>query len=674
MNEIINLLTHEFERPLKNPVLIFSLLLFIILLAPILLKRIRIPGIIGLIISGVLVGPHGFNLLAKTDAIQLFSTIGLLYIMFIAGLELDLNEFKRNRHKSILFGIFTFILPITIGFPVCYYFLGYGFNASFLTASMFATHTLVAYPIVSRLGIAKNEAVAVAVGGTILTDTAVLLILAVIKGNAQPQGLNQEFWMRLFIGLTLFSLVMFLVVPRITKWFFRNLESEKHSHYIFVLAVVFFSAFLAEIAGVEPIIGAFAAGLVLNPLIPHSSALMNRIEYVGNALFIPFFLINVGMLVDLSIIFKGYTALLVAGTLTLVAIIGKWAAAFATQLVFKYTPLQRDLILGLSSAHAAATIAIILIGYNMKILDENILNGTIILILITCLFATFVTEKAAKKMVVSGLGDNDELESTKPKQREKILLPIANFSNFEKLLDFAILLKDPKAKAPITMLSVVPNDAAAEENIANARTKIDSVLLHASASETKVDFITTIDHNPGSGISRASKEVLANLIVLGWPTKKGFIHQLMGEVLEQVLENTDKMVFITNTDKVSMSYKRILLICSPLSELEPNFTSWLRKVNNLANELVVPVLVYCEEKLKEAILGTAKAKKMAAKFSFQTQSWDSLEDIALASKPDDMILLISARPGAVSNTTALDKLPAKLENLFEQNHRVIIIP
>lgn len=674
MNEIINLLIHEFDRPLKNPVLIFSLLLFIILLAPILLKRIRIPGIIGLILSGVMVGPHGLNLLAKTDAIQLFSTIGLLYIMFIAGLELDLNEFKRNRHKSILFGIFTFILPITIGFPVCYYFLGYNFNASFLTASMFATHTLVSYPIVSRLGIAKNEAVAVAVGGTILTDTAVLLILAVIKGNAQPEGLNQAFWMRLFIGLTLFSLIMFLVVPRITKWFFRKLESEKHSHYIFVLAVVFFSAFLAEIAGVEPIIGAFAAGLVLNPLIPHSSALMNRIEYVGNALFIPFFLINVGMLVDLSILFKGYMALLVAGTLTLVAIIGKWAAAFATQLIFKYTPLQRDLILGLSSAHAAATIAIILIGYNMKILDENILNGTIILILITCLFATFVTEKAAKKMVVLGLGDSDEPEPVKPKQREKILLPIANFSNFEKLLDFAILVKDPKSKAPITMLSVVSNDAAAEENIANARTKIDSVLLHASASETKVDFITAIDHNPGSGISRASKEVLANLIVLGWPTKKGFIDQLMGEVLEQVLENTDKMVFITNTDKASMSYKRILLICSPLSELEPNFTSWLRKVNNLANELAVPVLVYCEEKLKGAILDAAKAKKMAAKFSFQTQAWDGLEDIALASKPDDMIVLISARPGAVSNTTALDKLPAKLENLFEQNHRVIIIP
>ena len=400
MHEIINQLLHEFDRPLKNPVLIFSLLLFIILIAPILFKRIRIPGIIGLILSGVIVGPNGMNLLAKTDAITLFSTIGLLYIMFIAGLELDLADFKRNKHKSIMFGFFTFIIPILIGFPICYNLLGYDFNASFLTASMFATHTLVAYPIVSRLGIAKNEAVAVAVGGTILTDTAVLLILAVIKGNAQPGGLNFDFWMRLGIGLTLFSIVMFIIVPRVTKWFFRKLESEKHSHYIFVLSIVFFSAFLAEIAGVEPIIGAFAAGLVLNPLIPHSSALMNRIEYVGNALFIPFFLINVGMLVDLSILFKGTDALKVAGFLTVGAIAGKWLAAWFTQLVFKYSALQRDIIVGLSSAHAAATIAIILIGFNMGILDEYILNGTIILILVTCLFASFVTEKTAKKIII----------------------------------------------------------------------------------------------------------------------------------------------------------------------------------------------------------------------------------------------------------------------------------
>ena len=313
MKDFFEHLGHEFELPLANPVLIFSLILFIILLSPILLRKLNIPGIIGLIISGVVIGPFGLNILEKNSAIDLFSTIGLLYIMFIAGLELDMNEFKSNKNKSLVFGFFTFIFPLAIGFPVCYFFLEYDFNASFLTSSMFATHTLVAYPIVSKLGVSKNQAVAITVGGTILTDTAVLIILAVIMGNSQG-NLNMAFWIRLGISLSVFSAIMFRIIPRIANWFFRKLESEKHSHYIFVLSIVFFAAFLAELAGVEPIIGAFVAGLALNKLIPHSSALMNRIQFIGNSLFIPFFLISVGMLVDVSVILNGQTALIEAGT------------------------------------------------------------------------------------------------------------------------------------------------------------------------------------------------------------------------------------------------------------------------------------------------------------------------------------------------------------------------
>jgi Kef-type K+ transport system membrane component KefB len=437
-------LMHEFELPLKNPVLVFSLVLLIILLSPILLKKLNIPGIIGLILSGVLVGPHGLNLLAKNSAVDLFSTIGLLYIMFIAGLELDLNEFKANRNKSIAFGFFTFSIPLMLGYPVVYYLLGYDFNASFLTASMFATHTLVAYPIVSKLGVAKNQAVAITVGGTILTDTAVLIILAVIMENSKGT-LNQEFWIRLSISLVIFSAIMFLLIPRIAKWFFRKLESEKHSHYIFVLAVVFFAAFLAEIAGIEAIIGAFVAGLALNKLIPHSSALMNRIEFIGNSLFIPFFLISVGMLVDIRVIMSGPMALIIAGTLTVVAIAGKWLAAAVTQLIFKYTGAQRQLIFGLSGAHAAATLAVILVGFNAGVIDENILNGTIILILFTCIIASFATEKAAKKIIKESEGDDFEVIIPSEMEDEHILLPIANVENIEKLLEFSIYLKDKKS-------------------------------------------------------------------------------------------------------------------------------------------------------------------------------------------------------------------------------------
>jgi Kef-type K+ transport system membrane component KefB len=672
MNEIIKQLMHEFERPLQNPVLIFSLLLFIILIAPILVKRIKIPGIIGLIISGVIVGPHGLNLLAKTDAIQLFSTIGILYIMFIAGLEMDLAEFSKKRYKSILFGFFTFSIPIILGFPVCFYLLKYNFNASVLTASMFATHTLIAYPIVSRLGLAKNEVVAVAVGGTIITDTAVLLILAIIKGNAIPGGLTLDFWLRLAIGLTFFTTVMFWVIPKITRWFFRKLESEKHSHYIFVLSVIFFSAFLSEIAGLEPIIGAFIAGMVLNPLIPHSSALMNRIEYVGNALFIPFFLISVGMLVDLSVLFSSYMTVVAAFVLSITAIFSKYLAALFTQITLKYTGIERDLLFGLSSARAAASIAIVLVGFELKIIDENLLNSSAVLILITCTIASFVTEKAAKKQII--LGANTSI-SNEIKVKEKILLPVANFSNFEKLLDFAILFKDKKSKSPITMLSVVTNDADAEANIAEAQKRIEAVKLHASASETKVEFVTTIDYNPGFGISRTSREVMANIILLGWPRKKGFIDKLMGEVLDKVLENTDKIIIITNTDNASMAYVGIKLIVPALAELEMNFIQWLKKVDKLAAELTVPVSVCSTENTAEAIKKTIDKKSFSANYSFKTmKNFEGLEEVSQQCSPEDMIILISARPGAVSDNNELDSLPNRMEHIFEKNHRLIIIP
>lgn len=389
-------ISHAFETPLQNPVLVFSLILFIILLSPILLRKIRIPGIIGLILSGVAIGPHGLNLLEKNAAVDLFSTIGLLYIMFIAGLELDMNEFRKSRHKSLLFGFFTFAIPIAIGYPVCYYLLGYDTLASIMISSMFATHTLVAYPVVNSYGIAKNEAVAITIGGTILTDTAVLIILAVIIGASQGQ-LDQQFWVTLGISFAIFLSIMFGIIPRIAKWFFQRVEGEKTAHYIFVLCVVFFAAFLAEVAGLEHIIGAFVAGLALNKLIPHSSALMNRIEFIGSAIFIPFFLISVGMIVDVSVLFSGPTALFIAATLTVVAIFSKWIAAWFTQLSFRYSSSQRQVIFGLSSAHAAATLAVIMVGFRYEIIDENVLNGTIVLILVTCIVASLATEAASKK-------------------------------------------------------------------------------------------------------------------------------------------------------------------------------------------------------------------------------------------------------------------------------------
>ncbi len=672
--EFFQHIIHEFELPLKSPVLVFSLILFIILISPILLRKLNIPGIIGLILSGLIVGPYGLKLIEHNSAIDLFSTIGLLYIMFIAGLKLDMNEFKSNRNKSLLFGVFTFTFPLAIGFPVCYYILGYDINASLLTASMLATHTLVAYPIVSKLGIYKNEAVAITVGGTIFTDTAVLMILAVIIGNSQG-SLNNDFWIRLGISLIVFLALMFWLIPRIAKWFFSKLESEKHSHYIFVLAVVFFAAFLAEVSGLEPIIGAFIAGIALNKLIPSSSALMNRIEFIGNSLFIPFFLISVGMLVDIRVLLNGPAALIVAGTLTAVALFGKWIAAYLTRILFRYSKSQGNLIFGLSSSHAAATLAVILVGYQSGILNEDILNGTVILILISCMVASFVTEKAAKKIALDAQDETPGIISKNGLGTEHILIPIANIANIEKMLEFSILIKDNKSTNPLSILSVVSNNEEAANNIIKTRNKLEEHVNQAMASETKVSIITTIDHNPASGIVRISKEVMANIIVMGWFQKSGIIDKLLGEKIDNIVNNTDKTIFICHFKKDLLLHKRIFMAAPPKAEKETGFEQWFFKIIKLGLELSTPIHFYGNTATLEAIRLLLKKSKASAHLKLLLfEDWDNFTSLSAFINPEDLFVLVSARKGSASYLKEFENLPSKLEKNFPFNSRLVIFP
>jgi len=674
MNSFFKDFLLEFSLPLNNPVLVFSLILLIILLSPILLKRLKIPGIIGLIISGVFIGPHGFNIIEKNSAVDLFSTIGLLYIMFIAGLDLNIGQFKINKYKSLAFGLFTFAFPLSIGFILCYYVLGYGFDASLLTASMFATHTLVAYPIVSKLGVTKNEAVAITVGGTILTDTAVLMILAIIIGNAEG-NLNQEFFIRLGILFTIFLFIMFFLIPKVARWFFQKLESEKHAHYIFVLAVMFFAAFLAEMCGLEPIIGAFVAGLALNPLIPRSSALMNRIEFSGNALFIPFFLISVGMIVDVSVVFQGWMAAIVAAVLTIGALFGKWLAAFATQVIFKFSKTQRQLIFGLSSSHAAATLAVILVGFRAGILDENILNGTIILILFTCIVASFATERAAKKILVQEDDSANPIQHKKLSGSEHILLPISNLSGMNKLLDFAFLIKNKKSVNPVTVLSVVPNDEMAEVNIMSTREKLEEYVKLGAASETPVNAIATIDYNSVSGISRISREIIADILILGWPGKSGLIDKIAGEKITSIISNVDRNIFVCSIDKMLVSQKRIILITPPFAEKESGFSLWAAKIFRLASELSIPVVHFGEKEVDSALTQKVKQKQYNVRKEFHHfEDWDDFLILSRQITEDDLLVIVSARKNSVSYHSYQDNLMNKTEKYFSRNNRIVIYP
>jgi len=671
MDKVFDNLQHIFQTPFQSSVLVFAVILFIILLAPLMFRRMKIPGIIGLILAGVIIGPHGLNLIAKNSAIDLFSTIGLLYIMFLAGLELDLKGFANYRHKSLVFGFFTFMVPLAIGYPVCRLLLQFSFETSFLVSSMFATHTLVTYPIVSRLGISRNEAVGITVGGTMLTDTAVLIILAIISGSVSGE-ITMDFWIKFSISVILFLLIVFMVIPKLATWFFRNFEGEKNSHFIFVLAMVFLAAFLSEVAGLEPIIGAFSAGIALNRLIPHTSSLMNRLEFVGNSLFIPFFLISVGMLINLNVLLQGPYALIIAATLTIVALVGKYIAAWITASIFRYSSAYRNLIFGLSSSHAAATIAVIMVGYRLGIVDEHILNGTIVLILVTCLVASFVTEYSAKRVLIR----EKIIPLPLPTLRDqKILIPIYNPNNMERLLDLAIAIKKPKNRFPIVSLSVVADDQEARQKLIEAKQTLEKAIIHAAAVDQEVEIITTISQNIPSGIKRVATEIFATEIIIGFALKHQFTDLLFGNIIKYIVENTNQAVWVCSISPHLSQRQKIVVVCPRYADREYGFELWLSRVFRLADSLKVSIDFLSTPQTFRHVNEYLQSNNIPIQTKhIEFTDWNDFLSISPYIQPTDLVIITLPRNGGVSYKLNQESVPRLMARNFENYDFILIYP
>ena len=670
----------DFTLPLTNPVIIFSIVLFIILFAPILLNKVKVPHIIGLIIAGIIVGPYGFNLLNRDSSIVLFGTVGLLYIMFLAGLEIDLAEFKKNSKKIAVFGFITFLLPFVFGTIASYYLLGYSFMSSMLLASMFSTHTLVSYPIASKYGVARNRAVALTVGGTMITDIFALLILATIAGMTKEE-VSSVFWIQLSISCIIFVAIIFFLFPLIINWFFKHFE-DSVSQYIFVLATVFLASFLAEAAGIEAIIGAFFSGLVLNKYVPHQSALMNRINFVGNALFIPFFLISVGMLVDLKVITQGWEALKVAGVITFVAIITKYLAAWITQKTFGMNQTEGKLIFGLSTSHAAATLAIILVGYNIiigetvsgepiRLLNEDVLNGTILLILVSCTISSFVVEKAASKMALSA--DAIEGDGYGTDQKEKILVSIVNMDMVVPMMDFGLMLKQHKNKEPIYALQIV-DDAHANESNAQSKKIMDRAITHASATENTVIPIIRHDANIGNGIIYTIREQNITDVLIG-------LHHnadpkvFFGPTAENILKRIWKTIYIYKPRQPFNTLKRIVAVVPEKAETEPGFLHWYEKIMPLAKASGMPVLFYGDDNALKEIQLFANQNHAQAQIQFHSFThWKNFSTFSKELKKDDLFVIVSARKGTNSHHSYLNKLPHYLTSHFKENSFILLFP
>lgn len=670
IQDYLDHLTQFFNQylPLKNPVLILALTLLIILFSPLLFRRFRIPGIIGLIISGVLIGPKCFHIIESTNSFELLSKTGLLYIMFLAGLEIDMQEFKQNRSKSLVFGALTFLIPIIIGYVVCVYVFHFSLWKAVLLASMFSTHTLLSYPIVSNMGIVKNRAVQVTFGGTIITDSAVLILLGIIT-NILTGGIDGGFWLRITASLGLLVFATLYLLPKISKWFFRNIESQASSHYIFVLAVVFISGFLSELAGVEPIIGAFLAGLGLNKVIPHTGILMNRVVFIGNTLFIPFFLISAGMLVDLRLFFGGSSALVFAGILCVVGLVTKYLAAWLTSIIYKYTKYERNIMFGLSVSHAAATLAIIKVGFDIGLFDQNIVNATIILILISCLVSSFVSERAARKIAIQ---EKDVVRKTTDKP-ERILIPVSNPDNIQRLIDLALLLKDQKSSEPLYPLSIVEDDADADEKINLVKKVIEGVAEQISSGDKKVEVLKKVDLSIVDGIVRTAKAYNISDILISYKANQNPSNIIFGNVAANLLAKAKQAIVISKLLQPLNTFKRIVVILSPNAELENGFIRQALKINALVKQLGSNALIYGSQETLDHFTQINGDRKKAFYDYMPVTSFEQFETINTI-ETDDLFVFLNARTQTLSYNYQVDEMPKKLNKNNEFTSFIVFYP
>lgn len=658
----------ETTLPLTNPVLKFLLILIIILAAPIFLNKIKIPHLLGLIIAGAIIGPFGLNLIERDSGIILSGTAGLLYIMFLAGLEIDIADFKKNTSRSLVFGMYTFIIPMVLGILGSIFILQFSITTSVLLASMFASHTLIAYPLISKLGVVKNKAVTMAVGGTMITDTLALLVLAVIVGMANGE-VNSDFWIRLSVSLLAFGLIITILFPIIARWFFKKFD-DNVAQYIFVLAMVFLGATLAELAGIEAIIGAFLTGLALNRLIPHTSPLMNRVEFVGNAIFIPFFLIGVGMLVDYRAFFKDWETLKVAAVMTIIATLAKFLAAWLTQKTYKLSLDERRIIFGLSNAQAAATLAAVLIGYNLQIFDASVLNGTILMILVTCTIASFQAQKGAKNIALS-----EDLKSStgEVETDERILIAINQENNLEELVNLGVTIKSKHNKKGLYALHIIDNDESQNNNEKQAKKLLQQAGRIAAATDTKLNELLRYDINLVNGITSSLKEQRITDLILGLNNEKGISDGFFSNLTLGILSKSNPTTLIYKPTQPFGTIKRHLVIVPDKAEKEIGFPFWIIKTWNIARNSGAKIVFYSSIDTQKVIREIQSKHPIECTFK-EFSDWDDFLILSRDIEANDNLIVILSRKDKPSYTPSMQRIPSYLNKYFEGNSYILVYP
>ena len=662
--------------PVTDPTWIFFLVLSIILFAPMIWGRLRIPHIIGMILAGVVVGKYGFNILERDSSFELFGKVGLYYIMFLAGLEMDMDDFKKNRTKGLIFGMFTFLIPMGLGIWSSMSMLDYGFLTSVLLASMYASHTLIAYPIISRYGLSRQRTVSITIGGTAVTVVLALMVLAVIGGMYKGEDVGGLFWVLLVAKVVLlFGLIIFLM-PRISRWFFRTYE-DAVMQFIFVLAMVFLGGGLMELVGMEGILGAFLAGLVLNRFVPHVSPLMNRLEFVGNALFIPYFLIGVGMIIDVRCLFTEGEALKVAVVMTVVATFSKWLAAWITQKIYGMKKVEGSLIFGLSNAQAAATLAAVLIGHGIimengeRLLNDDVLNGTVVMILFTCIISSVVTERAARKMVTQ----ENLMEGSEGKEQERILIPVANPETIEGLVGMALMMRHPKQKESLVALSVINDNNTSETKELIGKRNLERTAMIAAAADASVKTVLRYDLNIAQGIIHTQKEYAVTDIVIGLHRKTNLMDSFFGTMTENLLKGTNRQIMIAKLLMPVNTLRRIVVAVPDKAEYEKGFLKWMTQLCRMGKQLGCRVHFFAtEDTLKHLRALTEKQEANTFTEFSLLEEWDDLLLLTGQVNYDHLFVVVSSRKGSISYQTSFERLPSQISKYFANNSLLIVYP
>lgn len=665
--------------PITSPTLIFFVVLFIILIAPIVMGKLRIPHIIGMVLAGIVIGPYGLNILERDSSFELFGRVGLLYIMFLAGIEMDMEGLKKDLGKVTVFGLLTCFVPFILTYLSCVWYLGYPSLASLLLGCIMASNTLVAYPIVVRYGLQRSTVTTLSVGASMLSLLIALVVTAALVGSMSGDT-GTLFWVMFFVKFVVWCIAMTWLIRHMTRWFLRR-YSDSVMQYIFVLSVMFISAATCELIGLEGILGAFVSGLVLNRFIPNISPLMNRIEFIGNAIFIPYFLIGVGMLINAGLLLEGGNTILVVACIGIFGTLGKAIAAFLTSFFFHRSVHEGNLMFGMTSAHAAGAIALVMVGVNLEIapgqhlLGDEALNAVVIMILFTCIISTVVTDYASRTIVLREKSQRKMPEDDGKADDEKILIPVKYPETCDTLLNMAMLMRNEKLSRGLIALNVVYDDLDATYNQQEGQRLLQQIEKKAAAADVQVQTQVRLATNIANGIKHAFKEYDASEIILGQHIHDNSTRRFWGQFAQSLFNGLNRQIIIARCT-IPLNTIRVFHVAVPSrAEYEPGFYRWLERVSRMVTRLGCRILFHGRDEslsLIRTFLGN-RFPSIRADYAIM-QHWNDFKSLAAQVEEHQMLVVVTARPGTVSYKSAMERLPDELTTYYKYKNVMIIFP